>query len=149
MTFKLPIMQKQIYQTWFFKQSPKDVWEYLTKPELIEQWLMKTDFKPVVGQKFRFMFDPKPGSKYEGGVNCEVLEVIPFKKLSYTWDGSLQNKSRYFNSVVIWTLLPKNNGTELQLEHNGFEVFEDILDHSNGWKSCLTKLEERINENKK
>jgi uncharacterized protein YndB with AHSA1/START domain len=142
-------MQKQIYQTWFFKQSPEEVWEYLTKPELIEQWLMKTDFKPIVGQKFRFMFTAKPGSKYEGMVNCEVLEIVPHSKLSYTWDGSLQDKSRYFNSVVIWTLVAKNNGTELQLEHNGFEILEDILNHSNGWKSCVSRLEEQLNSKEK
>src|SRR6266550_2474446 len=51
-TFKLPIMQKEIKQTWHFNQSPQTVWEYLTKPELIEQWLGKTDFQPLVGHKF-------------------------------------------------------------------------------------------------
>ena len=138
-------MQREIYQTWFFPQSPKEVWEYLTNPDLIEQWLMKTDFKPVLGQKFRFMFTAKPGSKYDGFVNCEVLEIIPNSKLSYSWDGSIKDKSRFYNSIVIWTLVPKNNGTELQLEHNGFDVLEDILNHTNGWKSCLTKFEEQIN----
>jgi len=77
-------MQKEIYQTWFFTQSPREVWEYLTKPELIELWLMKTDFKPVVGQKFQFTFTAKPGSKYDGVVNCVVLEIQPCSKLSYS-----------------------------------------------------------------
>lgn len=138
-------MEKGIYQTWFFKQSPQEVWEYLTKPELIEQWLMKTNFKPVLGQKFQFTFDAKPGSKYHGEVNCEVLEIIPFSRLSYSWDGHLQDKSRYFNSIVTWTLVPKNHGTELQLEHNGLEILEDILTHTNGWKTNLQKMKERIN----
>jgi uncharacterized protein YndB with AHSA1/START domain len=139
-------MQKQIYQTWFFKQTPQEVWEYLTKPELIERWLMATkNFKPVLGQKFQFTFTAKPGSKYGGEVNCEVLEIEPYSKLSYSWDGHLQDKSRYFNSVVMWTLVPKNKGTELQLEHNGFEVLEDILNHKNGWKSCIQKMEDHIN----
>jgi uncharacterized protein YndB with AHSA1/START domain len=141
-------MQKEIYQTWFFKQSPQEVWEYLTKPELIEQWLMRTNIKPILGQKFQFTFAPKPGSKYGGVVDCEVLEIIPFSKLSYSWDGHLQDKSRHFNSVVVWTLFPKNNGTELQLEHNGFEVLEDILNHTSGWKSCLQKMEGHINAKK-
>ncbi|HEU4718327.1 MAG TPA: SRPBCC domain-containing protein [Bacteroidia bacterium] len=138
-------MEKEIRQQWHFDQAPEEVWEYLTKPELIEQWLMKTDFKPVVGQKFQFTFTAKPGSKYDGVVNCEVLEIIPYSRLSYSWDGHLQDKSRYFNSVVVWTLIPKNNGTELQLEHNGFEMLEDILNHTNGWKSCLQKMADHIN----
>jgi uncharacterized protein YndB with AHSA1/START domain len=138
-------MEKQIQQTWFFNQPPKEVWEYLTKPELIEQWLMKTNFEPVLGQKFQFTFAAKPGSKYAGVVNCEVLEIEPFSKLSYSWDGQLQDKSRHYNSIVMWTLIPKNNGTELQLEHNGFAVLEDILNHTGGWKSCVQKLENHIN----
>lgn len=138
-------MQKEIRQTWFFHQSPQEVWEYLTKPELIEQWLMKTDFQPIVGHQFRFTFNAKPGSTYEGIVQCEVLEVRPFTKLSYSWNGSTQDKSRNFNSAVEWTLVPKGDGTELQLQHNGFEILEDILNHTNGWNSCLKKLEEQIN----
>jgi uncharacterized protein YndB with AHSA1/START domain len=138
-------MQKEIKQTWFFQQSPIEVWEYLTKPELIEQWLMKTDFQPIAGHKFRFTFMSKPDSKSEGVVHCEVLEVKPFTKLSYSWNGRTQDKSRNFNSTVVWTLVPKDNGTELQLQHNGFELLDDILTHANGWNSCLKRFEEHIN----
>ncbi len=138
-------MQKEIKQTWFFQQSPTEVWEYLTRPELIEQWLMKSDFQPIAGHKFRFTFMPKPDSNYEGVVHCEVLEVRPFTKLSYSWNGSTQDKSRSFNSTVVWTLVPKENGTELQLQHNGFELLDDILTHTNGWNSCLKRFEEHIN----
>lgn len=138
-------MKKEIKQTWYFKQSPPEVWEYLTKPELIEQWLMKNDFIPIVGHKFRFTFIAKPGSKYKGEVTCEVLEVKPFSKLSYSWNGGTNDDSRTFNSRVEWTLIPKDGGTELQLVHNGFELLEDILAHTDGWKSCLNKFEESIN----
>jgi uncharacterized protein YndB with AHSA1/START domain len=137
-------MQKEIKQTWFFNQSPQEVWEYLTKPELIEQWLMKSDFKPVRGHKFRFTFIPKNESQYDGAVDCEVLEVKPFTKLSYSWNGGTKDRSRNFNSTVVWTLVPKENGTELQLQHNGFAMLEDILTHTNGWNSCLKRFEELI-----
>ena len=140
-------MQKEINHKWFFNQSPKAVWEYLTKPDLIEQWLMKSDFQPIVGYKFRFIFTPKPNSKYEGAVDCEVLEVKPFDKLSYSWNGSTQDKSRKYNSIVVWTLFPKDNGTELQLQHNGFEALEDILAHTNGWNNCIKRFEELLNAN--
>ncbi|HVD97722.1 MAG TPA: SRPBCC domain-containing protein [Cytophagaceae bacterium] len=138
-------MQKEIKQTWFFERSSSEVWEYLTKPELIEQWLMKNDFQPIVGHKFRFTFTAKPGSQYAGVVDCEVLEVKPFTRLSYTWNGSTQDQNRHFNSTIVWTLVPKDNGTELQLQHDGFELLEDILTHSSGWVSCLKKIEELFN----
>jgi uncharacterized protein YndB with AHSA1/START domain len=138
-------MQKEIKQVWQFRQSPQEVWEYLTQPELIEQWLMKTNFKPVKGQKFQFTFTAGPGAKYYGVVDCEVLEIIPFSKLSYSWNGSTIDKTRSYNSIVEWTLVPKGTGTELQLNHDGFTVLEDMLTHSNGWNSCLAKMENLMN----
>jgi len=141
-------MKNDIDQKWFFQQQPSDVWEYLTRPELIEKWLMKSDFQPIEGHKFRFTFIPKPGSRYEGTVDCEVLEVRPFTKLSYTWNGTTQDKSRSFHSTVVWTLVPKDNGTELQLQHNGFEFLDDMLNHANGWNGCLNRFHEHINTTK-
>ncbi len=135
-------MQQDIQKIWFFLQSPPEVWEYLTRPELIEQWLMKTDFKPIKGQKFQFTFTPKPGSPYEGMVDCEVLEIKPFSSLSYSWNGRTMDKSRSFHSTVVWTLVPKDNGTELQLRHNGFEMMDDILAHSSGWENCIQRMKE-------
>lgn len=138
-------MQKTIMQSWQFEQSPEQVWEYLTKPNLIEQWLMKTNFKPVKGHQFQFTFDPKPGSTYHGVVNCEVKEVEPFSKLSYTWDGSSGDRSREFKSLVVWTLVPNDKGTELRIQHNGFLVLEDMMNHEGGWKACGLRLEKLIN----
>jgi uncharacterized protein YndB with AHSA1/START domain len=138
-------MQKEIKQTWFFKQSPREVWEYLTKPELIEQWLMKTDFQPVVGKKFSFFHQPKNDGPYDGVTECEVLLVKPFTTLSYSWNGKRKDGSSTYNSKVVWRLIPKDNGTELQLQHDGFTVLEDVLAHNNGWNKCLNRMTELLN----
>jgi uncharacterized protein YndB with AHSA1/START domain len=133
-------MQKEVKQTWFFKQSPEEVWEFLTRPELLEQWLGQTDFQPVAGHKFRFM------SPHGNHAYCEVLEVKPFARLSYSWQKKSVNNNTFYNSKVAWTLAPANNGTELQLVHNGFIAMEDVTGHENGWIACLKKFEERINQ---
>ncbi len=132
-------MQKEIKQTWFFKQTPQEVWEYLTNPELIEQWLMKSDFQPIVGHKFRFI-SPQGTGHY-----CEVLEVNPFTKLSYSW----KKDNMPFNSTVTWTLIPKENGTELHLVHNDFTALEDVIAHNNGWTILGNRLVELLNKIKK
>ena len=31
---------------------PEKLWRALTQPHLMEEWLMKNDFKPVVGHRF-------------------------------------------------------------------------------------------------
>lgn len=140
-------MQKVIFQKWFFQQPANVVWDYLTKPELIEQWLMKSDFQPIVGHKFRFTYVPKNESKYKGIVDCEVLEVKPFTKLSYSWNGATEDGGRTFNSKVEWTLLPKDNGTELQLQHDGLTLLEDFTTHNTGWGNCLKRFDELLKTN--
>jgi uncharacterized protein YndB with AHSA1/START domain len=128
-------MQKEITHTWYFKQSPELVWEYLTKPELMEQWMMKTDFQPVVGQKFHLY------SPWKNDVaDCEVLEVKPFTRLSYIWMAHSADYTRNFKSVVVWTLTPIDKGTELQLVHNGFTMLEDIMGFNSGWNLLVTQL---------
>ena len=36
---------------------PEKIWGALTQPHLIEEWLMKNDFKPVVGHRFNLRAD--------------------------------------------------------------------------------------------
>jgi uncharacterized protein YndB with AHSA1/START domain len=91
---------------------PERIWRALTQPHLIEEWLMKTDFKPVVGHSFKLRKDPKPDVSVV--VDCEVLEVEPNKTLSYTWEAF------GLESVVTFTLTPTASGTVLRVEQSGF-----------------------------
>jgi len=136
-------MEKEIKQTWHFNHSPQEVWEYLTKPELLEQWLGKTNFQPVVGHKFRF------ASPYGNDSFCEVLEVKPYTLLSFTWQKKSLKDQQPFNSRITWTLVPTESGTDLHLLHNGFVAMDDFSGHENGWKACVKKFEELINTIKK
>ena len=86
---------------------PEKIWRALTQPHLIEEWLMKNDFKPAVDHSFRLSGD-------WGGVDCRVLTVEPNKTLSYTWGG--------VESVVTWTLTPTSTGTHLRMEHAGLRA---------------------------
>jgi len=142
-------MQKEIKHAWHFARSPEEVWEYLTKPELIEQWLMKTDFQPKVGHQFQFIHATRNESCYDSISHCEVLEVKPFTKLSYSWKGNTKDGNRTFDSRVVWTLIPKDEGTELQLVHNGFALLEDVFAHDTGWTALGKRFVELVNTSKK
>ena len=132
-------MQKDVFKTWFFQQSPGEVWDYLTKPELIEQWLMKSDFKPIAGHKFQFI------NKEKIDAYCQVLEINPPKLLSYSWRKGKSENDITIDSVVTWTLTDKNGGTELQLQHNGFATLKAFDDHNNGWDFCVNRMIALIN----
>ena len=88
---------------------PEKIWRALTQPHLIEEWLMKNDFQPVVDHRFNFRAD-------WGAVDCRVVAVEPNKTLSHTW------AAYGLQSVVTWTLTPTSTGTHLRVEQTGFRA---------------------------
>lgn len=143
-------MEKDIKHTWFLEHPVDRVWEYLTNPGLLSQWLMENNFKPIVGHRFQFHTKPVIKFGFDGNVYCEVLEVIPLKKLSYSWKGGPRKGKITLDSVVTWTLTPTTNGTELVLEHKGFKGLKNFTGYffmNMGWKKkILKRLQTLINE---
>ena len=141
-------MANVIKHQFFFPHPPETVWEYLTKPELMEQWLMKNDFQPIIGLDFQFRMAPIPGLDFDGIFYCKVLEVAPFKRLSYSWRSGPGGGEITLDSVVIWKLEPKDNGTNLFLEHSGFDRKENVNFYeglTQGWIEKLQKIAELLN----
>lgn len=116
--------------------SPEKIWRALTQPHLIEEWLMKNDFKPVVDHRFNLRMDPQP--HWNGIVDCQVLVVEPNKTLSYTWD------ALGLGSVVTWTLTPTHTGTSLRMEQSGFRPDQQqaYQGAQYGWQKFLANLEQ-------
>ena len=113
-----------------FPFAPEKIWRALTQPHLIEEWLMKSDFSPVVGHGFRFTAD-------WGAVDCEVRAVEPNKTLSYTW------AAYGLESVVVWTVTPTQTGTHLRMEQSGFRADQpqNYQGAKYGWQEFFAKLE--------
>ncbi|HEY1871712.1 MAG TPA: SRPBCC domain-containing protein [Chitinophagaceae bacterium] len=141
-------MTKSIQHQFFFPHTPGVVWEYLTRSELIEQWLMKNDFEPIVGYDFKFNSRPVPQLDFDGIVYCKVLEIVPQKKLTYSWKCGPGNNQITVDSIVEWTLHEKDNGTELQLDHTGFHEtnMSMFLAVDEGWLKNMKKIGELINK---
>ncbi len=127
---------KEISYTWFFEQPVETVWQYLTDAELLGQWLMPNDIKPVVGHNFMFRVKPVPQIDFDGNVYCEVLEVSRPHTLVYTWRGGPAAGQITLDTVVRWTLAPKDNGTELSLLQTGFKEDQNAAAYQSmnkGW----------------
>jgi uncharacterized protein YndB with AHSA1/START domain len=107
------------------------VWRALTQGALLEEWLMKNDFQPVVGHRFNLRAD-------WGAVDCQVLAVEPNKTLSYTW------AAYGLESVVTWTLTPTNTGTRLRMEQSGFRPDQEqaYQGAKYGWQKFFANLEQ-------
>ncbi len=121
-----------------FPHPPEKLWRALTQPHLIEEWLMKNDFKPAVGHSFNLR------GEWGGLLDCKVLEVEPNKTLSYTWDFKHEDAAFNLKSVVTFTLTPTSTGTHLRVEQTGFRPDQRQAyggAHA-GWKQFFTKLEQ-------
>jgi uncharacterized protein YndB with AHSA1/START domain len=112
---------------------PERIWRALTQPHLIEEWLMKNDFKPVADHRFTLSAD-------WGSVDCQVVAVEPNRTLSYTWG------AYGLESVVTWTLSPTSTGTHLRMEQTGFRPDQEqaYQGAQHGWKQFLTNLEQTV-----
>jgi uncharacterized protein YndB with AHSA1/START domain len=117
---------------------PRDkLWRALTQPHLIEDWLMKNDFKPDVGHRFKL------SGEWGGVLDCEVLVVEPNETLSYTWNFSHADAAYQLQSVVTFTLTPTAGGTHLHVEQKGFrsDQKQALGGAVHGWRAMFDKLE--------
>ena len=113
-----------------FAHPPEKIWRALTQPHLIEEWLMKSDFRPVVDHRFAFRGD-------WGAVDCQVLVVELLETLTYTW-GAMG-----VETVVTWTLTPTRAGTLLRMEQSGFrpDQRQAFQGAKVGWRNFLESLD--------
>lgn len=120
--------------------APEMLWRALTQPHLIEEWLMKNDFSPVVGHRFNISAD------WGGVLDCEVLAVEPNRTLSYTWNLAHPDPAFNLQSVVTFTLTPTARGTHLRMEQSGFrpEQRRAYGGARAGWPQFLEKLEQLL-----
>jgi len=126
-----------------FAHPPEKVWRALTQPELVAEWLMRNDIKPVVGHRFNFRADPMPG--WNGVTDCEVLVAEAPRRLSYTWNASGEEAKTGIKTVVTFTLTPTKAGTLLHMEQSGFRAEHDhdrfFQGAQYGWQKMLGALE--------
>jgi uncharacterized protein YndB with AHSA1/START domain len=110
---------------------PEKIWRALTQPHLIEEWLMKNDFMPVVDHRFTLRAN-------WGAVDCQVVPVEPNRRLSYTWT------AYGLESVVTWTLTPTSAGSRVRMEQSGFRPDQQqaYQGAKGGWRQFFANLEQ-------
>ncbi|MBA3870487.1 MAG: SRPBCC domain-containing protein [Anaerolineae bacterium] len=122
----------------FYPYPVSRVWDALVDSESLAEWLMPNDFVPQVGHRFTFV--PSAQQGWSGVIECEVVEVKDQSRISYTWN----NEPSHLESLVTFSLEPAQGGTNLRLEHTGFESagqaglsIRDML--GKGWNSRVLR----------
>ena len=94
------------------------VWQAITDKTQMKQWYFDlADFKAEVGFQFEFIGGPDNGIRYHHV--CQVTEVIPGKKLTYSW----RYEGYVGLSYVTFELTPEGQSTRIKLTHTGLETF--------------------------
>ncbi|HMK32302.1 MAG TPA: SRPBCC domain-containing protein [Nitrosopumilaceae archaeon] len=127
--------------------SPKVVFQAISDPAELTNWFPDAAIlEPKVGGKFRFSFfkdsDRRKKMDQDFFPEGKVLEFVPNKKLSYSWQH--KNVPDFPETVVTWELeeLGKNK-TKLTLTHTGFtggEGMKSSKEHDMGWTYFLGEL---------
>lgn len=121
-----------------FEAQITDVWQAITEKELMKQWYFDlAEFRAEVGFTFEFIGGPEDGIQYVH--QCEIIEVIPHKKLTYSW----KYKDYEGVSFVTFELEASGTNTILTLTHSGIETFPDsnpdfaIHNFETGWNHII------------
>ena len=124
------------------KTSPAKVWAAITEPKQMMQW-----WGPDAGPTLRAEADVRPGGRFsvvfrlmngdEHNPTGIYQEVIPEKKLVFTWDlpGAEEPES-----LVTFRLEPIDVGTKLTLTHEQLPDEPARKSHEQGWSGLLDKL---------
>jgi uncharacterized protein YndB with AHSA1/START domain len=93
------------------------VWKAITNVDDMKRWYFElAEFKPEVG----FTFEFEAGTPEKNYLHrCQVVEVVPGKKLSYSWAYPGNEGLSY----VTFELFDENGKTKLKLTHEGVETF--------------------------
>jgi uncharacterized protein YndB with AHSA1/START domain len=117
-----------VYRAW---TDPKQMLKWWG-PENIECKSIETDVR--VGGAFRIHMDSPRGEHIASG---KYLEVVPNKKLRFSWDWQHYHMP---NSVLTIDLEDLGQSTRLTLTHEGLPDQEDVQEHTHGWTSLADKL---------
>lgn len=111
-------MKPEIEITRVFDADVTTVWEAITNNDYLKQWYFVLEkFVPEKGFKFSFTGGPDNGIQYNH--LCEIVEVIPEKKLAYSW----QYEGYEGNSLVVFELFAEGEKTKLVFTHSGLSNF--------------------------
>jgi uncharacterized protein YndB with AHSA1/START domain len=131
-----------------FINVPADrVYEAWTDPAQLRQW-----FGPENVRTRNITADVRVGGKYRWDLTSpegeemsafgEYKELVPGKRIVFTWrwddDEAWENRT----SVVTIKLFERPGGTELRFRHEQLPSEESRDRHNDGWNSLLDRLEQ-------
>src|SRR5215813_2158290 len=124
---KEKIAEKTSLEIVRFINAPTDrVYDAWTDPAQLRQW-----------------FGPEGEEMSAFG---EYRELVPGKKIVFTWQWDDDEDWENWTSVVTIQLFERGGGTELRFRHEQLPSEESRDRHNEGWNSFLNRLEQFISK---
>ena len=127
-----------VHQTVTIKSSPEIVFKALTEADELMRWfptLVESDPRP--GGKFHFSWEFANASE-NGSQQGEYVDVLPNRKLSYTWT------AESIPTLVTFNLTEADGETTVALDHASMQAEADNEKlhnmHANQWGFFLMNL---------
>ena len=127
----------------FINASPERVWDALTKPELVKQYLfgtdMVTDWKVGSAITYSGVWE---GKSYQD--KGEVVHFEPHQRIVSTYWSGFSGKPDVPENYQLTTyqLTPEKNGTRLQVTQEGHATEESAAHSNAGWAMALEKMKD-------
>ncbi|HEY5992239.1 MAG TPA: SRPBCC domain-containing protein [Candidatus Udaeobacter sp.] len=133
-----------------FINAPRErVYAAWTDPAELQRWFGPEDVRTIkiaadvrVGGKYRWDLVKKDGEEWA----ClgEYRELIPGRKIVFTWKWDDDEAWENHDSVVTVELSDRDGGTEVKLTHEKLPSEESRDRHNDGWNSVLDRLEKFV-----
>ncbi len=128
-----------------FNSHVSKIWKAITDKDEMKKWYFNIkEFKLEKGFEFRFWAGKDEKNQYEHV--CKITEVIPEKKLTYSW----RFEGYKGLSYVTFELISEKKKTKVKLIHTDLGTFPDNPDFSRdnfieGWNYIIgTSLKEYL-----
>ena len=122
--------------------SAKNIFKAISDEQELTKWWVdvpKLELKHDGKMLFRFLKENSQQLEKDFVVEGKVIEIIPNKKLVYTWKPT--DDPNYPNSIVTWTIDNEDsNKTRITVVHSGLEEVNDYDKLEKGWAYFINRL---------
>lgn len=141
-------MKTPIKRSVFIHASPEEVWKHLTSADLMQKWMgdpemaieVSSDWdvkKPIVIKGFHHIHFENKGT---------ILQFEPGRVFQYDYLSSMSNLEDLPENytTITFSLVPKDDRTELTVEAENFPTFEIYKHLEFYWNGTLAIIKWRI-----
>ena len=126
--------------------TPAKVFSAFANAALVSRWLTPSpeiklsvlEFDFCVGGRYRFAYHvPDAQTMYVGGT---YQSIEPPSKIVFSWNVEPPDEHAGLQSVVIVSIVPAGDGSELDIRHERLTQAGSVERHSAGWRGAVDQL---------